>query len=347
MLACARNRRVWPRSTAPLLVAALALLPACAGGDNWIESHPEVADRARAEPDRFTSAAWRQWEPVDALTGSYGLRVSRGVGSRSFDVSFVVQRPDRLEISFHDPTGAIEAFLIHGPGEIGLYFAEDRVLYRGASRPGAFERALGLELAPADVVAAVIGHAVVGGVDGSSTPVSEWDEEARRIRVDGARAVGWLHPVSLVWDRVEYAAGDLGSAATATGGGARSDPGTREPAVVAEFGRWRIMPVPEDAFEEATRLVEPSEVDGADDAAPADTVPIPVDIALDVADGSYGLTLELRGTPQLDPEIPPDYFQIPTLPSNVLTVPLSDLERQGGLFRRATEEDDGAGSGRR
>ena len=131
------------------------------------------------------------------------MRVARGLGRGTFDMSISVRRPGDVDMLVLEPTGAIQAYLRANAAEVGLYIAEDRVLYRGPATGDAFSRALGFDLSAADAVAVLLGY----GVDAESLPLgrASWDGKLRRVRVDyGDRASAWIHPVTMLFDRVEH-----------------------------------------------------------------------------------------------------------------------------------------------
>ena len=288
-------------------------MTACGGG-GWLDDHPDIAELARRDPDRFVEAAWSQWAAVRTLSGSYTMRVARGIGRRTFDVSIAVIRPNWLIIDVLAPTGSIEASLVANPDEVGLLVTEERVIYRGPATAEAFQQALGFDLSVEDAVAVLIGYALdrtVGGVTAS------WDDDARRIRVDqGVRASSWLHPVSLVFDRTElHAAGAA--------------------AVEVEIEETRRVEVPPEAAGAAgsgERLELPPGV-------ASEGVPVPTLLDLQLRDEGYGIRLTLLGGADLNRELPASYFEVADRPGFV-TLPLSELARDGGLFRRGTDEEE-------
>lgn len=193
------------RAPAHPLIAVLLAATACGGG-GWLRQQPELAQRARTDPASFVEPALGQWQSAEALTGSYAMRVARGVGRRSFDLAVSVRRPADVDMLVLDPTGAIQLYLRANEREVGLYIAEERTLYRGSATRDAFGRALGFELSAADAVALLLGY----GVDRDSLPLgsSSWDEKAQRVRIDyGPGITAWLLPPTLRFDRVEHRAG--------------------------------------------------------------------------------------------------------------------------------------------
>ena len=184
------------------LAATLAAggILACGGG-GWVQQYPDVADRARSQPEAFVGPAYEQWAEVDGLIGSYALSVAKGPGRGSADLAISARRPGDVSIAVLEPTGAIMAYLWASASEIAISFREDRVVYRGPATAGAFQRALGFDLAAADVVAVMLGYGIADGDQSEATP--QWDDDARRIRVDtrsGTRA--WFHPLERRFDRV-------------------------------------------------------------------------------------------------------------------------------------------------
>ena len=182
----------------------LVLFVAACARPDWIETYPDIAARARAEPEAFRADAHRQWEGLRGMVGSYRVRVSRGVGSRTFDTQIFLLRDRFLEIDLLSPAATTEGYLVAGRREIGFWAAEEGRLYRGPIEPGAFGRALGIDLGPDDVVAVLMGFGVAW--TGGRSPRAEWDEGERRIRVsDGAGATAWLHPVLARFERIRFA----------------------------------------------------------------------------------------------------------------------------------------------
>jgi hypothetical protein len=263
-----------------ILVAGLT---ACGGG-GWIKDHPDVAERARTEPGAFVEPAFDRSDSAHSLYASYRLRVSKGIGRRTLDVAVSVGRPALVDILVLDPTGAIQASLRANEREVGLYVAEEGILYRGPATQDAFARALGFDLSAADAVAVLLGY----GVERSTLPpgVARWDGAARRVRVDyGERASLWLHPITGRFDRVLHRSG--------------------RDRVEASIAAWAMLEGP----------------------------PTPRDLQLSVEPDGYGIRLTLSADPALDYQFPPGYFEL-ELPPGALELPLEELARQGGLFRR-------------
>lgn len=279
-------------------VAALAALAGCGGG-GWVRDHPDVAERARREPAGFVAPAFARWEGLESLAGSYRMRVSKGIGRRSFDLAVVVRRPDLVDINVLDPTGGIQAFLRASPTEIGLYLAEDEVLYAGPATRDAFARALGFDLSAADAVAVLLGY----GVERDGLPPGEpsWDADARRVRIDYGPLVRlWLHPVTMLFDRVEHRRPDA--------------------RVQARLLEWLHVPDP---------------AGGAGFAVPGR-------LELEVEPEGYGIRLSLSASPTPNLELPAGQFDI-LVPEGTLELPLEELARQGGLFRRTAGGDEQGG----
>lgn len=189
------------------LVAVVATLPALSGcgGAGWVETAPDVADRARAEPEWFVEAAWAQWEEAGPglHAGSWRVEASRGVTSTAMDVYVLALPPASIRVSVLAPQGTTEAVLVAGPDEIGLWDRAEGVAYAGAAAPGAFGRALGLALEPADAVGTIFGYGLVP----ERIDAVEWVEERQRIQVTGGDAVAWLHPMTRRYERLSFAAG--------------------------------------------------------------------------------------------------------------------------------------------
>jgi len=189
------------------LVACLAFglfAGACARPDDWIETYPDIAARARQEPQAFLSDVYDRWRDLHGMVGSYQVRASRGVSSRTLDTQIHVLRDRFIDIQVLSPAATSEGYLVSGRSEIGFWTSEENYLYRGAIEPGEFGRALGLDLEPDDIVAVLMGFGLPRK-DGTA-PVASWDESRRRIRVEGETGnIAWLHPVSARFERVVVA----------------------------------------------------------------------------------------------------------------------------------------------
>jgi len=197
---------------ATVLIVAAFLVTGCARR-HWTSDHPDVAVRAQAEPQAFVGPALQQWAELQSLAGSYSIRVAKGIGRGSADLAIAVRRPADVDINILGPTGAPQAYLRANAREVGLSFGEERVLYRGPSTGGAFERALGFDLSAAHVVATLLGYGIP---EAEATGTSAtWDADARRIRVDTVNGTqAWLHPVTRRFDQIER--GDVRGMVTAT-----------------------------------------------------------------------------------------------------------------------------------
>jgi hypothetical protein len=181
----------------PLLLAV-----ACARG-GWVETYPDLAEEARLQPERLVVDALEQTAGVHGFVGSYRLEASRGAGSRSIDVYVMAELPDRLSIELLAPTGQSEAFLKSGAREVSLWIGEENRLYRGPAAGGAFAAALGLDLSVEDVISVLLGR--LPGWNGIESGQVAWDEKEQRIRVSvDASTSGWLHPVTLRFDRMRF-----------------------------------------------------------------------------------------------------------------------------------------------
>ncbi len=193
----------WASAALRLVAVILPLLLAagCARG-GWVETHPDLAEQARLRPSSLVDQAAEQTAGLQRLFGSYRLEAHRGVGSRSVDLVVMAEVPDRLSIELLAPTGQTEAFLKSGATEVALWIGEEDRLYRGAVGEGAFAAALGLDLSARDVVSTLLGR--LPGWTGVGSSQVEWDEQEQRIRVNtGAGTLGWLHPVTLRFDRMQ------------------------------------------------------------------------------------------------------------------------------------------------
>lgn len=181
-----------------LAIGLLALFAVgCAGSGDWLQTHPDVADRARDDPQSVLAAALAQWDGLRGLVGSYQVRASRGVRSRTLDTQIHLLRDAFVQIEVLAPTFTTEGFVGVSAREVGLWVSEDPCLYRGPNESGAFGRALGIDLAPEDVVAVLMGFAVPEALRAAA----EWDEGERRVRVSGAGTTAWLHPVTARFER--------------------------------------------------------------------------------------------------------------------------------------------------
>lgn len=169
---------------------------ACARPDNWMQTYPDVAARARQQPQIVAGEAYARWNDLHGLVGSYQVRASRGVSSRTIDVQMYLLRDRFVEMQVLAPTGQSEGYLGVGRREVGFWVSDENILYRGANEPGAFERALGLDLTPAQIVAVLIGFGAP--IDGGSVPPAVWDEQQQRVRVEHDNVTAWLHPVQQV-----------------------------------------------------------------------------------------------------------------------------------------------------
>jgi hypothetical protein len=146
--------------------------------------------------------ATEQTAGLRGMYGSYRLEARRGAGSRSLDVLVMAERPDRLSIELLAPTGQSEAFLKSGAAEVSLWISEEDRLYRGPAGNGAFAAALGLDLSVDDVVSVLLGR--LPGWNGTGSGQVSWDEAEQRIRASAnPSTVGWLHPMTLRFDRMQ------------------------------------------------------------------------------------------------------------------------------------------------
>jgi len=196
------------RAGKPALALALALLVSgCAGADDWLQTHPDVAERARRDPAAVAAQALRQWDQLRAVVGSWQVRASRGIHSRTLDTQIYLRRDALVQIEVMPPTMRSEGFVGVSSSEVGMWVSEDPCLYRGPNRPGAFGRALGIDLTPEDIVAVLMGFAVPY----PERAAVSWDESERRIRVSGSGTTAWLHPVTMRFERfvVSTAAGPI------------------------------------------------------------------------------------------------------------------------------------------
>jgi hypothetical protein len=190
------------RATGALV--ALLVVAGCAGR-NWTSDHPDVAARAQTDPEGFIEPAVAQWADLVGVAGSYQMRVAKGVGRGSADMAISARRPADLDIVVLGPSGAIEAYLRVNQYEVGLSFAEDRVVYRGPSSGAAFETALGFDLSAADAVAVLLGYGITDADRAGAS--ATWDSKARRVRLAASGVQAWLHPVTQRFDRILHSQG--------------------------------------------------------------------------------------------------------------------------------------------
>ena len=168
-----------------------------------METYPDLADQARLQPESLVGQAAAQTAGLRRMYGSYRLEARRGAGSRSVDLVVMAEVPDRLSIELLAPTGQTEAFLKSGATEVSLWIGEENRLYRGPAGEGAFAAALGLDLSVRDAVSTLMGR--LPGWTGAGSGQVEWDEEEQRIRVTTTAGTrGWLHPVTLRFDRMQF-----------------------------------------------------------------------------------------------------------------------------------------------
>lgn len=179
------------------LLAALLALGGCAGAGDWVQTYPDVAARARTDPQAVADEAFAQWDELRGMVGSFQVRARRGVNSRTLDTQIYLLRDGFVEIQVLAPTLQSEGYVGAGRTEVGLWVAEDPCLYRGPNEPGAFGRALGIELTPEDIVATLMGFAVAAPDDATAA----WDEEEGRVRVTRGNTTAWLHPVTRRFER--------------------------------------------------------------------------------------------------------------------------------------------------
>ena len=186
------------RRLSALLVSAL-LVSGCARPDDWLQTYPDIAARARQDPESFVLDVQSRWDDLRGMVGSYQVRASQGVGGRTMDTQIYLLRDRFVDIQVLAPTGSTEGYLVAGGSEVGFWTSDENRLYRGPNDPGAFGRALGIDLTPAAIVAVLMGY----GVDvGDGQPSIQFDEAAQRIRVTEAGTTAWLHPAFGRFERV-------------------------------------------------------------------------------------------------------------------------------------------------
>jgi len=113
-------------------------------------------------------------------------------------VQVYILRDRFVEMQVLAPTGQSEGYLGVGRREVGFWVSDENILYRGANEPGAFERALGLDLTPVQIVAVLMGFGAP--LRDGSAPPAVWDEQVQRVRVEGDGVTSWLHPVQQVFE---------------------------------------------------------------------------------------------------------------------------------------------------
>ncbi len=74
-----------------------------------------------------------------------------------------------------------------------------------------------------------------------------------------------------------------------------------------------------------------TEVDGQ-------TLLVPSSLQLRIEPEGYGIAMQLLGEPSTNLEFPPAHFEL-EVPAGVLQLPISDLGREGGLFRREVPKE--------
>ncbi len=205
------------------LLCLLLLASAACARPGWVETYPDIAARARRDPQSFLADAYHQWEDLEGMAGTYQVRARRGVGNRRIDVQVYALREAFVTIEALAPTGSSEGYVTSGRSEVGFWVSEEGTLYRGDIEPGAFGRALGLDLGPENIVAVLLGYAVPW--TRAAPPSAVWDDGQQRIAVtSGGRATAWLHPVTARFERVVIAT-DSGS-------------------IEVTFEEWAIEPAP-------------------------------------------------------------------------------------------------------
>ncbi len=70
----------------------------------------------------------------------------------------------------------------------------------------------------------------------------------------------------------------------------------------------------------------------------AQTVPLPSSLRLRIEPDGYGIALQLLDDPSPNFDFPANHFDL-QVPAGVLQLPISDLGREGGLFRRQAPEE--------
>ncbi|MGD8327835.1 MAG: hypothetical protein PVJ49_00285 [Acidobacteriota bacterium] len=185
------------------ILLLVAMLAGCAGADDWVQTQPDLAEQARNDPGAIVAAALAQWDGLRGMVGSWQVRASRGINSRTLDTQIYLLRDALVQIEVMPPTMISEGFVGVSRSEVGLWVSDDPCLYRGPNVPGAFGRALGIDLAPEDIVAVLMGFAVPH----PERATVSWDEAERRIRVAGSNTTAWLHPVTLRFERFTVSSG--------------------------------------------------------------------------------------------------------------------------------------------
>ena len=193
----------WRTGARPAVICVLLLLAGGCARGGWVETYPDLAQQARTQPASLVEQATVETTGLQRLYGSYRLEARRGAGSRSIDLVVMAEIPDRLSIEMLAPTGQTEAYLKSSSTAVALWIGEENRLYRGPAGDGAFAAALGLDLSVQDAVSTLLGR--LPGWTGLGSGEVGWDEKEQRIRVDtGVSTVGWLHPVTLRFDRMQF-----------------------------------------------------------------------------------------------------------------------------------------------
>lgn len=132
----------------------LALLAAAAG------CHPRSPPPDLSlDPARLLAQVEAAQARCASVRGEARVRVEAPGGSGVVPALVAAERPDKLYVETVDFFGNTVAVLATTSGELSLYDARARVLYRGAATPENLARLLPLPLSPAELVAILCGTA--------------------------------------------------------------------------------------------------------------------------------------------------------------------------------------------
>jgi hypothetical protein len=134
---------------------------------------------------------------VRTVRGEARVRVEGPGGSGAVPTFVAAKKPDRVRVQTLDFFGNTAAALATSGGELSLYDARERVLYRGPATPGNLARLVPIPLSPADLATLLCGSApLLDGEPVRATPGRGWVElelaaGARRqvLRVGAGAAV--------------------------------------------------------------------------------------------------------------------------------------------------------------
>ena len=132
---------------------------------------------------------------VQSVRGEVRVRVKAPEGSGTVPGFVAAARPDRVYVETVDFFGNTVSVLATSAGELTLYDARERVLYRGAATPSNVARLVPVPLSPAELATVLCGTApLLDGVPVRATPGRGWVElelaagERRQVLRVGAGA---------------------------------------------------------------------------------------------------------------------------------------------------------------